>query len=71
MPTENSKNKGNPPGKWFYVALEPGVTFVLLDMLERYLKRRNIPRRTREQLILLHYIVEGACSQASDMSSDE
>ena len=71
MDHERSKPDSNPNGRWFFIALEPSIAFLLLDILEHTLKRKRVPPKIRERLTLLHYIVEGACSSALDTSSED
>ena len=71
MDHQNDRAKGNPPGRWFFIALEPDIAFLLLDILEHTMKKKRIPPKIKERLSVLHYIVEGACSSALDTSSED
>jgi hypothetical protein len=68
---DKERNKSDPPGRWFFIALEPEIAFLLLDLIEHMMKRKRIPPKVRAKLLVLHYIVEGACSSALDTSSEE
>jgi hypothetical protein len=71
MDHEDTKESSNPRGRWFFIALEPEIAFLLLDIIEHTMKRKKIPPKIKEKLIILHYIVEGACSSALDTSSED